>query len=67
MAKIKKIAFKDLINIKKLMSVVCSDNILSYRRLFFISVPITFIQTFFNSVHLRRFTETYVVSDNNFN
>ena len=67
MAKIKKIAFKDLINIKKLMSVVCSDNILSYRRLFFISVPITFIQNLFYSVHLRKFTETYVVSDNNFN
>lgn len=63
MAKIKKISFGDLFNIKKLISVLCSDNILSYRRLFLISVPTTFIQNLFYSVHLRRFPETYVISD----
>ncbi len=64
MAKIKKISFHDLINIKKLISVVCSDNILNYRRMFFFSVPVTYFQNLFYSVHLRRFPETYVVSDN---
>ena len=67
MAKIKKIGFGDLINIKKLMSVVCSDNILNYRRLFLGSVPITYLQNLFYSVHFRKFPETYVVSDNNNN
>ena len=65
MAKIKKIGFDNLINIKKLMSVICSDNILNYRRIFFFSVPATFFQNLFYSVHLRKLTETYVVSDNN--
>lgn len=63
MAKIKKISFSDLFNIKRLISVLCSDNILSYRRLFFISVPTTYIQNLFYSVHLRKFPETYVISD----
>lgn len=64
MAKIKKISFGDLFNIKKLISVICADNILSYRRIFFCSVPITFIQNLFYSVHLRKYPETYVISDN---
>lgn len=63
MAKIKKISFGDLFNIKKLISVICSDNILSYRRIFFCSVPITYIQNLFYNVHLRKFPETYVISD----
>lgn len=67
MAKIKKISFGDLFNIKRLISVLCSDNILSYRRLFFISVPTTFVQNLFYSVHLRKFPETYVISDINNN
>ena len=67
MAKIKKISFSDLFNIKKLISVLCSDNILSYRRLFFVSVPTTYIQNLFYSVHLRKWPETYVISDINDN
>ena len=63
MAKIKKISFGDLFNIKKLISVICSDNILNYRRIFFCSVPVTYIQNLFYSVHLRKFPETYVISD----
>ena len=65
MSKIKKISFSDISEIKKLISVVCSDNILDYRRLFLISVPTTIIQNFFYSVHLRKFEENYVVTDNN--
>ena len=65
MAKIKKISYRNIFHIKKLISVISSDNIMSYRRLFFLSVPITFIQNLVYSVLLRRFTETYVVSDNN--
>lgn len=64
MAKIKKICFSDILNVKKLISVVCSDNVLSYRRLFFISVPTTYLQNLFYNVHLRRFPETYVAFDN---
>ena len=63
MAKIKKISFGDLANIRKLISVLCSDNVMSYRRLFFVSVPTTYIQNLFYSVHLRKFPETYVISD----
>ncbi len=67
MAKIKKISFSDVINIKKLISVVCSDNIMNYRRLFFVSVPATYLQNLFYNVHLRRLPETYVAFDNNNN
>lgn len=67
MSKIKKISFSDISNIKKLVSVVCSDNILDYGRLFWISVPTTYLQNLFYSVHLRKKEETYVVSDNNDN
>lgn len=63
MAKIKKISFGDLANIRKLISVLCSDNVMNYRRLFFVSVPTTYIQNLFYSVHLRKFPETYVISD----
>lgn len=64
MAKIKKISYSDILQIKKLISVVCSDNVMSYRRLFFLSVPITYIQNFIYDVRLRLLPETYVVSDN---
>lgn len=67
MAKIKKISYRDIINVKKLISVVCSDNVMSYRRLFFLSVPITYIQNLIYSVHLRRMPETYVAFDNSNN
>lgn len=67
MAKIKKICFSDILNVKKLISVVCSDNVLSYRRLFFISVPTTYLQNLFYNVHLRPFPETYVAFDNHNN
>ena len=67
MAKIKKISFSDIGNIKKLVSIVCSDNIIDYRRLFFNSVPTTFLQNLFYNVHFRKLMETYVVSDNNNN
>jgi len=40
---------------------------MSYRRLFLISVPVTFLQNLFYNVHLRRLPETYVVSDSNNN
>ena len=63
MAKIKKISYGDLLNIRKLISVLCSDNIMNYRRLFFLSVPATYIQNLFYSVHLRKHPETYVISD----
>lgn len=67
MAKIKKISFSDIGNIKKLITVVCSDNIINYRRLFFNSVPTTHLQNLFYSVHFRKLMETYVVSDKNDN
>ncbi len=67
MAKIKKISYGDLLNIRKLISVLCSDNIMNYRRLFFLSVPTTYIQNLFYSVHLRKHPETYVISDINDN
>ncbi len=67
MAKIKKISFSDIINIKKLISVVCNDNVMDYRRLFFISVPTTYLQNLFYSVYLRKLPETYVAFDNNNN
>ena len=65
MAKIKKISYSDIFNIKKLISVVCNDNVMSYRRLFFVSVPTTYLQNLFYNVHLRRMPETYVAFDNN--
>ncbi len=65
MAKIKKISYKDILHIKKLISIVCNDNVMSYRRLFFLSVPITFIQNLIYNVYFRRFPETYVIYDNN--
>lgn len=64
MAKIKKINYSDILNAKKLISVVCNDNVLSYRRLFFLSVPTTHLQNLFFSVYLRRLPETYVAFDN---
>ena len=64
MAKIKKISYSDILHVKKLISVVLSDNVMSYRRLFFLSVPVTYIQNFIYDVRLRLFPETYVVSDN---
>ncbi len=64
MAKIKKISYGDILHIKKLISVVCNDTVMSYRRLFFLSVPITYIQNYIYDVRLRLFPETYVVSDN---
>ena len=67
MAKIKKISYSDILNVKKLISVVCSDNVMSYRRLFFLSVPTTYLQNLFYNVHLRKFPETYVTFDNNNN
>lgn len=67
MAKIKKLSYADILQVKKLISVVCNDNVMSYRRLFFLSVPITFIQNFLYNVHCRKFVETYVVFDNDNN
>ncbi len=67
MAKIKKISYSDILHIKKLISVVCSDSVMSYRRLFFLSVPITYLQNLFYNVHLRKLPETYVSYDNNNN
>ena len=64
MAKIKKIGYGDIIHIKKLISVVCSDSVMSYRRLFFLSVPATYFQNLFYNVHFRKLPETYVVFDN---
>ena len=64
MAKIRKISYSDIFQVKKLISVVCNDNVMSYRRLFFLSVPVTFIQNFLYNVHLRKAPETYVISDN---
>lgn len=67
MAKIKKLSYLDILHVKKLISVVCSDNVMSYRRLFFLSVPITYVQNYIYDVRLRRFPETYVVFDNSNN
>jgi len=64
MAKIKKISFSDIFQLKKLISVVCSGTIMSYRRLFLLSVPATCIQNILYSVHLRKLPEAYVISDN---
>lgn len=67
MAKIRKINFGDIIQVKKLISVVCNDKVMSYRRLFFLSVPFTHIQNFLYDLRLRVFPETYVISDNSGN
>lgn len=67
MAKIKKICYSDILDVKKLISVVCCDNVMSYRRLFFLSVPMTYLQNLFFSVHLRKLPETYVAFDNSNN
>lgn len=67
MAKIKKLSWADIPNVKKLISFVCNDDIMSYRRLLFISVPVTHIQNFLYNVHCRKFPETYVVLDNSNN
>ncbi len=67
MAKIKKICYGDIFQIKKLISVICNDNVMSYKRLFFLSVPATYIQNFLYNVHFRKLPETYVISDNNNN
>ncbi len=67
MAKIKKISYSDILHLRKLISVVCNDSVMSYRRLFLISVPVTFLQNLVYNVHLRRLPETYVVSDSNNN
>ncbi|MBQ3819209.1 hypothetical protein II810_02055 [bacterium] len=67
MAKIKKISYGDILQVKKLISVVCNDNVMSYRRLFFLSVPATYIQNFLYNVRLRSAPETYVISDNHNN
>ncbi len=64
MAKIKKISYKDIHNLKKLISVICNDNVMSYRRLFFMSVPATYLQNLFFNVRLRPFPESYVAIDN---
>ncbi len=65
MAKIKKIKFSDILKVKKLISIVCNDKAMSYRRLFYSSVPVTYLQNLVYSVHLRRFPESYVIYDNN--
>lgn len=67
MAKIKKISYSDILHVKKLISVVCNDNVMSYRRLFFLSVPLTHLQNFVYNVHFRKHPETYVAFDNNKN
>ncbi len=64
MAKIKKLSYGDILHVRKLISVVCNENVMSYRRLLFLSVPVTFIQNFLYNVHCRKFPETYVVFDN---
>jgi len=63
MAKIKKISCGDIFQVKKLISAVCNDNVMSYRRLFFLSVPVTYIQNLLYNLRLRKAPETYVVSD----
>ena len=63
MAKIKKISYSDILHVKKLISVVCSDSAMSYRRLFFLSVPTTYLQNLVYSVHFRKHPETYVAFD----
>jgi len=67
MAKIKKISYSDILHIKKLISVVCSDTVMSYRRLFFLSVPTTYLQNIIYSVRFRKYPETYVAYDNSNN
>lgn len=64
MAKIKKISYSDIFQVKKLISLICNDNVMSYRRLFFLSVPFTWVQNYLYNVHLRKMPETYVISDN---
>ena len=63
MAKIKKISYCDILHVKKLISVVCSDSAMSYRRLFFLSVPTTHFQNLIYNVHFRKLPETYVAFD----
>ena len=64
MAKIKKISFADILNVKKLISIVCNDKVMTYRRLFWLSVPVTFLQNLVYSVHFRKLPESYVVYNN---
>ncbi|MBR6163307.1 GNAT family N-acetyltransferase [bacterium] len=59
MAKIRKINLLDVINVRKLVSFICADEVIHYKRLFFASAPMTFFQNFF-PLFMRKQPETYV-------
>ena len=59
MAKIRKLSLFDVINVRKLVSFICADDVIHYKRLFFASAPMTFFQNFLPLV-LRKQPETYV-------
>lgn len=59
MAKIRKLNLVDIINVRKLVSFICSDDVIHYKRLFFASAPMTFLQNFL-PLFLRKQPETYV-------
>lgn len=59
MAKIRKLNLLDVINVRKLVSFICADDVIHYKRLFFASAPMTFVQNFLPLV-LRKQPETYV-------
>ena len=59
MAKIRKLSIFDVFNVRKLVSFIWSGDVIHYKRMFFISAPMTFVQSFL-PLFLRKVPETYV-------
>ncbi len=59
MAKIRQLNLLDVIDVRKLVSFICTDDVIHYKRLFFASAPMTFVQNFL-PLFLRKQPETYV-------
>ena len=59
MAKIRKLSIFDVYNVRKLVSFIWSGDVIHYKRMFFLSAPMTFIQNFL-PLFLRKVPETYV-------
>ena len=64
MAKIRKLSILDVFNVNKLVSFIWSGDVIHYKRMFFASAPMTFIQNFL-PLFMRKCPETYVASVDN--
>lgn len=61
MAKIRKLSIFDVFNVRKLVSFIWSGDVIHYKRMFFLSAPMTCIQNFL-PLFLRKVPETYVAA-----